>query len=37
MNLPNPIKHPSKLDEKFKIVSDFTPSGYQPSAIKTLV
>ena len=37
MNLTNPIKLPSKTDEKFKIVSDFTPSGDQPAAIKTLV
>src|SRR5210317_265445 len=37
MNLPNTIKPPSKTDEKFKIVSDFTPSGDQPAAIKTLV
>src|SRR6056300_1794820 len=37
MNLPNTIKLPSKTDEKFKIVSDFTPSGDQPAAIKTLV
>ena len=36
MNLPNTIKPPSKTDEKFKIVSDFTPSGDQPAAIKTL-
>src|SRR6056300_1733363 len=37
MNLPNTIKPPSKTDEKFKIVSDFTPSGDQPTAIKALV
>ena len=37
MNLPDTIKQPAKSDEKFKIVSDFTPSGDQPAAIKTLV
>ena len=37
MNLPDTIKQPTKSDEKFKIVSDFTPSGDQPAAIKTLV
>ena len=37
MNLPDNIKKLSKSDEKFKIVSDFTPSGDQPAAIKTLV
>ena len=37
MNLPNTINQLAKSDEKFKIVSDFTPSGDQPAAIKTLV
>ena len=37
MNLPNTINQLEKSDEKFKIVSDFTPSGDQPAAIKTLV
>ena len=37
MNLPNTINQLAKSDEKFKIVSDFTPSGDQPTAIKTLV
>ena len=37
MNLPDTIKQTTKSDEKFKIVSDFTPSGDQPAAIKTLV
>ena len=35
MNLPDTIKQSTKSDEKFKIVSDFTPSGDQPAAIKT--
>ena len=37
MNLPNIINQLTKSNEKFKIVSDFTPSGDQPAAIKTLV
>ena len=37
MNLPNTINQLAKSNEKFKIVSDFTPSGDQPAAIKTLV
>ena len=37
MNLPNTINQPTKSEEKFKIVSNFTPSGDQPAAIKTLV
>ena len=36
MNLPNIINQLAKSNEKFKIVSDFTPSGDQPAAIKTL-
>ena len=37
MNLPNTINQLAKSNEKFKIISDFTPSGDQPAAIKTLV
>ena len=37
MNLSNTNTSLKKSEEKFKIVSDFLPSGDQPAAIKTLV
>ena len=37
MNLKNNNLPLIKSQEKFKIISDFSPSGDQPAAIKTLV
>ncbi len=37
MNLSNTNTSLKKSEEKFKIVSDFLPSGDQPAAINTLV
>ena len=37
MNLSNTNLPLIQSQEKFKIISDFSPSGDQPAAIKTLV
>ena len=37
MNLTETQSKPLKSQEKFEIISNFSPSGDQPNAIKTLV